>query len=141
MGYIEYETRKLFEKKNMTILLYSREPLKTRTASILAQNGIETIDVSSTANLNASLGRYRKPQLALIDKKAEDAVIANDFIKKLWNIPTVLIIEDEKEAWQDVEKFQADGYVQDSCSNQELVLRLSAIYRRVKAVDGNEVNS
>ena len=114
----------------MKVLVYGREPLKTKTTSILTGYGMEVIDISRTAEMPVALDSCEKPHLALIDRKAKDATGVSEFIQELWGIFTVLIIGSDKEDWQGLESFMASGYVPDTFSNDELIARLLAIHRR-----------
>lgn len=118
----------------MKVLVYGREPLKIKASSILTGYGVEVINISHAAEIPAALESCEKPHLALIDRKAKDAVSASECVQKLWGIFTVLIMGPDKEDWQGLESFMASGYVPDTFSNGELVARLLAIHRRATSI-------
>lgn len=123
----------------MKILIYGRDQIRKKVTSILTRNGIKTNDISTTANLAVALNDCEKPDIALIDWEAINAVTANECIQKRWDIPIVLMMGRGKGAWQGLEQFVADGYMDSTLKNEEFMARLSAIQRRITA--NNEVNS
>jgi hypothetical protein len=117
----------------MKLLVYGRDSFMTGLTSKLPAYGIEILDIRQIKDIPASLEQCKKPDLALIEKKAEDTVNIVKFIHALWGIPIVLQIGTGKKEWRGLEKLNVDGFVTDTFSNGELFARLSAIQRRVTA--------
>ncbi len=114
----------------MKVLIYGRESLVSKVTQILAHSGIETVEISNPADTPAGLKCSEKPDLALIDKNAEDAARTCKDIQKSWDIPVVLIVGRNKTDWEGLEGLMASGYVPDTFRNGELVAYLNAIHRR-----------
>ncbi len=128
--YIRYHAMKLLAGTCMKVLIYGREPLVSKISRILVQYGIEMAEVPNTANTPDCFEYREKPDLALIDRNAEDAVSTCRNIRKSWGIPVVLIMGRDEGEWEGLEGFMASGYVPNTSRNSELVAHLNAIYRR-----------
>ena len=120
----------------MNLLIFGRDILVQRIKTILQESGVNVI----TASLEM-LSRFTAPDawdLAIIDMGFENAEEACQIIKKNRNLPLVLIVKHRQADWSYLDSLNASGYIFDNFNKNELIARLSAIFRRYH-IDASEL--
>ncbi len=74
-----------------------------------------------------------RPNVALVDAGCADATTSYQYISEYWGIPTLLVVSQRGNDWENVKSIEADGYLLDTVRNGELMARLNAVVRRVAA--------
>jgi hypothetical protein len=126
------KTELYFDRRNLPVklLVYGLNPSITGLAFIATTHGDEILNIHNIEDIPLLRERNEKPDIALIERKAEDAVNIVTQIKALWKIPVVLLVGEGIEEWQGLDKFMVDGYINDTFSESESLARLSATHRR-----------
>jgi DNA-binding response OmpR family regulator len=63
----------------------------------------------------------------------EDAESVFYSIKELWNVPLLLIVNEQNSNWEKLFRLNADGYLNEKIKGLELKARLEATLRRLSS--------
>ncbi len=116
----------------MKILYYGHSKEIRRVKSCLEFSGAETLMVYSGIDNVISLGEGEGLSMAIVDVPAVDSRLVYDHIKKLWDIPVILLLGDNADDWNGMDELDADGYLHRNAGEIEIVARVEAVRRRVQ---------
>lgn len=117
----------------MNVILYGRDSITEKASQALNGSGIRTTCLTPGTLLTDCEEKVRECQVALIDVEAENALTINRQARVLLGIPTVLLLDNQDDAWTRSDDFQPDGYILNSFSRKELAARLAAVVRLAAA--------
>ena len=106
----------------MRVVVYGRESTLQKITLVLAEEGVEVAGVSDM--LYEMLGWHTNQNfdLAIADGQAKRPEITCRSIREHWNIPVVLMIDQKRANWKELQVMDADGYLQ---AETECCIRVS----------------
>lgn len=114
----------------MRVVVYGRENTLQKITVVLAEEGVEVAGISD--RLSEMLGWHTNQHfdLAIVDGQARRTGATCRSIREYWNIPVVLMIDQKRANWKELQIMDADGYLQAEAEGTELAARLRAVIRR-----------
>lgn len=116
----------------MKILYYGHDKEIRRIKSCLEFSGAETLMVYSGLENITNIPDGEGISMAIVDVAAMDSHIVYDHIKKVWDIPVILLLSENEDDWNGVDELDADGYLHRNAGEIEIVARVEAVRRRVQ---------
>lgn len=115
----------------MKAIVYGQEGTAKKVTALLAKAGVMVEEVS--AKFYEAISGLGEGQfdLAVVDSRAKTADLACHHIRKSRAVPLVLIVDPRRAAWDELEPFDADGYLPGGIENRELSARMRAMLRRL----------
>jgi len=121
-------------KMKMKAMVFAREVVKQRLATLMAWDGIEVVGTSNVPEAMILMGRNRV-DIAVIDELVDESEFVCRCLSRLGNIPVVLTVSQGRVDWDRVQSLGVDGYIPEEGGNCEIMARLRAVVRRVARVE------
>jgi len=114
----------------MRVVVYGRENTLEKLTAALQEEGIEAVGILD--GLYEILGWKTKYNFdfAIVDGHARNPGETCERIRKYWNIPVVMMVNQSQANWKDLLTMDIDGYLSEGVEGTELTARLRAIIRR-----------
>ena len=94
----------------MKILLYGYDKTIKRIKSCLEFSGAEILMVRGGLDNLLAMHDGEGISMVILDVTAIDAQKSFEHIKKMWDIPVVLVLSENENDWDDFAKLDADGW-------------------------------
>jgi len=122
----------------MRVVVYGRDSTIQKLITILDDEGIEVAGVSDGLHEIMGWKTDNDFDFAIVDSQARDTGETCKRIRKYWNIPVVMMINQKKANWKELSNLEVDGYLPETAEGIELSARLRAVIRKYSLPGGFE---
>ncbi|MBN1643529.1 MAG: hypothetical protein JW856_01725 [Dehalococcoidales bacterium] len=116
----------------MKILLYGYDKTIRRVKSCLEAAGADVVMLPGGLDSVLILADGEGFSMVILDSTAFEAKKAYEHIKKQWDVPVVLIMGEDETDWSNLGSLDADGYLDKTNGDAEVIARIEAMLRRIQ---------